>query len=74
MKQRRHSPEQVIRKFAEGEKLLNQGQVVAEVCRQLTITESTCRRRRNQYGGMKVNDAKHLKELEREHPVEAHRR
>ena len=38
MKQRRHTPEQVIRKLAEGEKLLNQGHDVAEVCRQLEIT------------------------------------
>ncbi len=37
MKQRRHSPEQVIREIAEGEKLLNQGHDVAEVCRQLEI-------------------------------------
>ncbi|MDH2902731.1 MAG: IS3 family transposase [Actinomycetota bacterium] len=66
MKQRRHTPEQVIRKIAEGEKLLNQGHDVAEVCRQLEITESTWHRWRNQYGGMKANDAKRLKELEKE--------
>ena len=66
MKQRRHTPEQVIRKLAEGEKLLNQGHDVAEVCRQLEITESTWHRWRNQYGGMKANDAKRLKELETE--------
>jgi len=40
----------VIRKLAEGEKLLNQGHDVAEVCRQLEITESTWHRWRNQYG------------------------
>jgi transposase-like protein len=66
MKHRRHSPEQVIRKLAEGEKLLNQGEVIAEVCRQLEITESTWHRWRNQYGGMKASDAKRLKELESE--------
>ena len=66
MKQRRHSPEQVIRKLAEGEKLLNRGEEIAEVCRQLEITESTWHRWRNQYGGMKANDAKKLKELEKE--------
>ena len=66
MKQRRHTPEQVIRKLAEGEKLLNQGHDVAEVCRQLEITQSTWHRWRNQYGGMKANDAKRLKELETE--------
>ena len=66
MKQRRHTPEQVIRKLAEGEKLLNEGHDVAEVCRQLEITQSTWHRWRNQYGGMKANDAKRLKELEKE--------
>lgn len=66
MKQRRHTPEQVIRKLAEGEKLLNQGHDVAEVCRQLEITESTWHRWRNQYGGMKASDAKRLKDLEKE--------
>ena len=66
MKQRRHTPEQVIRKLAEGEKLLNQGGDIAEVCRQLEITQSTWHRWRNQYGGMKANAAKRLKELEKE--------
>ena len=66
MKQKRHSPEQVIRKLAEGEKLLNRGEEIAEVCRQLEITESTWHRWRNQYGGMKANDAKRLKDLEKE--------
>ena len=66
MKRRHHTPEQVIRKLAEGEKLLNAGNDVAEVCRQLEITESTWHRWRNQDGGMKANDAKRLKELENE--------
>jgi len=66
MKQRRQSPEQVIRKLAEGEKLLNQGAIITEVCRQLEITESTWHRWRNQYGGLKANDAKRLKELKKE--------
>lgn len=66
MKRRHHTPEQVIRKLAEGEKLLNAGNDVAEVCRQLEITESTWHRWRNQYGGMKANDARRLKELENE--------
>ena len=56
----------MIRKLAEGEKLLNAGNDVAEVCRQLEITESTWHRWRNQYGGMKANDAKRLNELENE--------
>jgi putative transposase len=66
MKQRRHTPEQVIRKLAEGEKLLAQDKPIDEVVRHLEITESTWHRWRNQYGGMKADDAKELKELRRE--------
>src|ERR1035437_7148811 len=66
MKRRRHTPEQVIRKLAEGDKLLAEGKTVEEVARHLEITESTWHRWRNQYGGMKANDAKKLKELEHE--------
>ena len=66
MKRRRHTPEQIIRKLAEGEKLLGQGQSIEEVARHLEVTESTFHRWRNQYGGMKADDAKRLKELEKE--------
>src|SRR5271157_2863378 len=66
MKRRRHTPEQIIRKLAEGEKLLGEGKALEEVVRHLEITESTWHRWRNQYGGMKADDAKRLKELESE--------
>ena len=66
MKSKRHSPEQVIRKLAEGDNLLNEGATVAEVARSFGITETTWYRWKNQYGGMKANDAKRLKELETE--------
>ena len=66
MKRRRHTPEQVIRKLAEGEKLLAEGQSIEEVARHLEITESTWHRWRNQYGGMKADDAKELRELRKE--------
>ena len=66
MKRRHHSPEQIIRKLAEGDRLLNEGSSVEEVARHLEITISTWHRWKNQYGGMKANDAKKLKELERE--------
>jgi len=56
----------VIRKLAEGDKMLGLGKDIAEVCRHLEVTESTWHRWRNQYGGMKADDAKRLKELERE--------
>jgi putative transposase len=51
MKRRRNTPDQIIRKLAEGEKLLGQGQDVEAVARHLEITESTWHRWRNQYGG-----------------------
>jgi transposase-like protein len=66
MKKRHHTPEQIIRKLAEGDRLLNQGEELTEVCRQLEIAESTWHRWKAQYGGMKANDAKRLKELETE--------
>lgn len=64
MKRRRHTPEQIIRKLAEGQRLLAGGMDVAGVCRQFQIAESTWARWMNQYGGMKADDAKRLKELE----------
>ena len=56
----------MIRKLVEGEKLLAPDQTLAEVCRHLDITESTWHRWRIQFGGMKANDSKKLKELEKE--------
>lgn len=66
MKLRRRSSEQAMRKVAKGEKLLNQGHDMAKVRGQLEITESTWHRRRNQCGGMKANESRRLKELEKE--------
>jgi hypothetical protein len=65
-KRRRHTPDQIIRKLAEGNKLLGAGQELGEVCRHLEIAESTWHRWLAQYGGMKANEAKRLKELEAE--------
>ena len=65
-KRRRHTPEQIICKLAEGNKLLGGVQEFDEVCRHLEIAESTWHRWVAQYGGMKANDAKLLKELEGE--------
>lgn len=65
-KRRRHTPDQIIRKLVEGNKLLAGGQELDEVCRHLQIAESTWHRWLAQYGGMKANDAKRLKELEGE--------
>src|SRR3982750_2013826 len=65
-RRRRHTPDQIIRKLAEGNKLLAGGGELDEVCRHLQIAESTWHRWVAQYGGLKANDAKRLKELETE--------
>ena len=69
MKRRRHTPEQVIRKLREAERLLGEGRSIAEVAKALEISEQTFHRWRNQYGGMKADDARCLKELERENAL-----
>jgi transposase-like protein len=66
MKRRRHTPEQIIRKLREADRLLGEGRAIAEVVRQLEISENTYHRWRRRFGGMKADDAKRLKELERE--------
>ena len=65
-KRKRHSSEQIIRKLQDGERLLNAGKPVAQVCQALAVSEATFHRWRNQYGGMKCEEAKRLAELERE--------
>ncbi len=66
MARRRHTPEQIVRKLREADRLLAEGQDVAEVARHLQVSEQTYHRWRNQYGGMKADDVKRLKELETE--------
>lgn len=66
MKRRRHTPEQVIRKLREADRLLAEGKSTGEVARHLEVSENTYFRWRNQFGGMQADDAKRLKELERE--------
>ena len=66
MKRKRHGPEQIIRKLREAEALLSEGKTIAEVCQRLEVSEQTFHRWRNQYGGMKAQEAKRLKELEQE--------
>jgi len=64
MKRKRHSPVQIIRKLREADGMLSEGRTIAEVCRQLEVVEATFHRWRSQYGGMKADDAKQLKELQ----------
>jgi len=64
MARRRHTPEQVVRKLREADRLLSEGKDVAEVARYLQVSEATYQRWRSQFGGMKADDVKRLKELE----------
>ena len=66
MSRRRHSPEQVVRKLREADRLLGEGIELPEVVKQLEVSEQTYYRWRNQFGGMKAEDVKRLKELEAE--------
>jgi putative transposase len=66
LKRHRHTPEQIIRKLREGERLLNEGKELTEVIRHLEVSEGTWNRWRNQYGGMKAEEVKRLKELQQE--------
>ena len=65
-KQKRHSAEQIITKLREAEVELAKGVSIGQVCRKLEISEHTYYRWRKEYGGLKVDQAKRLKELERE--------
>ena len=64
MKGKRHSPEQIIRKLCEAEAMLASQKTIGQVCQALEVSEQTYHRWRNQYGGMKAEEAKRLKELE----------
>jgi putative transposase len=66
MARRRHTPEQIVRKLREADRLLAEGNDLEEVARQLQVSEQTYHRWRAQYGGMKADDVKRLKELEAE--------
>jgi putative transposase len=66
MKRHRHTPEQIVRKLREGDRMLNDGKDITEVVRHLEIAESTWNRWKSQYGGMKADEAKRLRQLESE--------
>lgn len=66
MSRRRHTPEQVVRKLREADRLLGEGLELPEVIKQLEVSEQTFYRWRNEFGGMKAEDVKRLKELEAE--------
>ncbi len=66
MVKKSHSPEQIINKLREAEILLNQGANVGEASRKIGVTEQTYYRWRKEYGGLRIEQAKKLKTLEKE--------
>ncbi len=66
MKRRRHTPEQIVRELREADRMLGEGMEVPAVARALEVSEATYHRWRAQFGGMKADDVKRLRELERE--------
>ena len=66
MKRRRHTPEQIVRKLREADRLLAEGLEVPEVAMRLEVSEAISHRWRAQDGGLKTDDVKRLKELEGE--------
>ena len=66
MKKKEHTAEQIIGKLREAEVLLGQGSTVGEVSRKLGVTEQTYYRWRREYGGMRLDQARRFKELEKE--------
>ena len=65
-KRQRHSPEQIIRKLRDADGMLSGGKELGQILQALEISEATFHRWRNQYGGMKAQEAKRLKELHQE--------
>ena len=65
-RRRRHSPEQIVKKLRDADAMLNAGKELAAVLQALEVSESTFERWRRQYGGMKSEEAKRLKQLEEE--------
>ena len=66
MGRKRHSPEEIIGKLREAEVLIANGQTTPQAAKAIGVTEQTYYRWRREYGGMKVDQAKRLKQLERE--------
>ena len=63
-RRRRHSAEQIIRKLRHADAMIAAGKTIGQVCQSLEVSEQTFHRWRNQYGGMKSEEAKRLKALE----------
>jgi len=65
-RRKRHTPEQIVRKLRDADAMLNADKDLAAVLQSLEVSEATYHRWRNQYGGMKAEEAKRLRQLEEE--------
>ena len=65
-KRKFHKPEEIIGKLREAEVLLGKGMTTSQACRKIGVTENTYYKWRKEYGGMRINQAKRLKKLEKE--------
>ena len=63
---RKHKPEEIISKLREAEIVLAQGGTVSDACRRIGVTEQSYYRWRKEYGGLKMDQARRMKELEKE--------
>lgn len=66
MGRKRFSAEEIVNRLRQADVLISQGQTVSQVCKQIGVTDQTYYRWRKEYGGLKTDQAKRLKELERE--------
>jgi transposase-like protein len=66
MKRKRHEAEEIVQKLRSAEKALAEGKTIPEACKQLSISEQTYHRWKKRYGGLRKDEAKRLKELEKE--------
>ena len=66
MPRKKHTPEQIIAKLRQAEVAMSTGSTVVEAVRQIEVTEQTFYRWRNEYGGLSVDQAKRLKQIEAE--------
>ncbi len=72
MKGKRHCLDQIISKLREADAMLGTGASIGQVCQRLEASEQTFHRWRNQYGGMKSHEAKHLKIIEHDRSLDVH--
>ena len=66
MKRKRHEAEEIVQKLRTAERALSEGKTIPEACKQLAVSEQTYHRWKKKYGGLRRDEAKRLKELEKE--------